>query len=133
MFQTEFEFTLPCGFLDEDGTLHRDGVMRLATAADEILPLKDPRVQKNDAYLIVILLSRVITRLGSLAAINPKVIEGLFATDLAYLQDLYNRINTLEDRAGACPHCGKALTAADVGSVPAGERPGEWSATPSLN
>jgi len=133
MFQTEFEFTLPCGFLDEDGTLHREGVMRRATAADEILPLKDPRVQKNDAYLIVILLSRVVTRLGSLPAINPKVVEGLFATDLAYLQELYNRINALDDRAGACPHCGKALNAADVGSVTAGERSGEWSATPSIN
>ena len=119
MFQTEFEFTLPCGFLDEDGTLHRDGVMRRATAADEILPLKDPRVQKNEAYLVVILLARVITRLGSVAAINPKVIEGLFATDLAFLQDLYNRINRLEGE--------------DVGGGQPGERRGEWSATPSIN
>ena len=65
MFQTEFEFILPCGFLDEEGNLHREGVMRRATAADEILPLKDPRVVKNEAYVIVILLSRVVTRLGS--------------------------------------------------------------------
>ena len=79
MFQTEYEFTLPFGYLDGEGTLHREGVMRLATAADEILPLKDPRVQSNQAYLIVILLARVITRLGSLAQINPKVIEGLYA------------------------------------------------------
>jgi hypothetical protein len=128
MFQTEFEFTLPCGFLDEEGTLHRDGVMRRATAADEILPLKDPRVQKNEAYLVVILLSRVVTRLGSLAAINPKVVEGLFATDLAYLQDLYNRINQLESGSDACPHCGKPIAAGALG-----ERSGEWSATPSLN
>ncbi len=120
MFQTEFEFTLPCGYLDEDGTLHRDGVMRRATAADEILPLKDPRVQKNEAYLVVILLSRVVTRLGSLAAVNPKVIEGLFATDLAFLQELYNRINRLDTDAAAA-------------GVPLGERPGEWSATPSIN
>jgi hypothetical protein len=133
MFQTEFEFTLPCGFLGEDGTLHREGVMRRATAADEILPLKDPRVQKNDAYLIVILLSRVVTRLGSLASINPKVIECLFATDLAFLQDLYNRINALDDRAGTCPHCGKAISASEMGGVPAGEQSGEWSATPSIN
>jgi len=133
MFQTEFEFTLPCGFLDEDGTLHRDGIMRRATAADEILPLKDPRVQKNDAYLIVILLSRVVTRLGSLPAINPKIVEGVFATDLAYLQDLYNRINALDDRASTCPHCGKTIAAGEQGSVPAGERVGEWSATPSIN
>src|SRR5262247_3840492 len=95
VFRTEVEFKLPCGYLDEDGTLHRDGVMRRATAADEILPLKDPRVQKNEAYLVVILLARVVTRLGSVAAVNPKVIEGLFATDLAFLQNLYNRINRL--------------------------------------
>ena len=107
MFQTEFDFTLPCGYLDEDGTLHRDGVMRRATAADEILPLKDPRVQKNEAYLVVILLSRVVTRLGLLAAINPKVIENLFATDLAFLQDLYNRINRdgKSSLTAACPRC----------------------------
>jgi hypothetical protein len=133
MFQTEFEFTLPCGFLDEDGTLHREGVMRRATAADEILPLKDPRVQKNDAYLIVILLSRVVTRLGSLPAVNPKIVEGLFATDLAHLQELYNKINALDDRASACPHCGKAIAAGEQGGMPAGERAGEWSATPSIN
>lgn len=131
MFKTEFEFTLPCGFLDEEGTLHRDGIMRRATAADEILPLRDPRVQKNDAYLIVILLSRVVTRLGALPAINPKIVEGLFATDLAYLQDLYNRINALHDDA-ACPHCGKALRE-DDGLAHGGTRPGESWATPSIN
>ena len=93
MFQTEYEFTLPLGFLDDDGTLHRDGVMRLATAADEIVPLKDARVQRNPAYLTVILLSRVVTRLGSLELVTPKTIEGLFAADLAFLQDAYNEIN----------------------------------------
>src|SRR5262252_927424 len=93
MFQTEFEFTLPMGYVDQNGTLHRQGLMRLATAADEILPLKDPRVQSNEAYLILILLSRVITKLGSVTNINPKVIEGLYAADLAYLQEFYNRIN----------------------------------------
>jgi hypothetical protein len=130
MFQTEFEFTLPCGFLDDEGTLHREGVMRRATAADEILPLKDPRVQKNEAYLIVILLSRVVTRLGGIAAINPKVVEGLFATDLAYLQDLYNRINALHDDT-ACPSCGKPLgnDEAAGGAL----QPGESWATPSIN
>jgi len=133
MFQTEFEFTLPCGFLDEDGTLHRDGIMRRATAADEILPLKDPRVQKNEGYLVVILLSRVITRLGSVSAINPKIVENLFATDLAYLQNLYNRINQLEGPGDACPHCGKTLDPAHAGDMRAGERSGEWSATPSIN
>jgi len=107
MFQTEFEFTLPCGYLDEDGTLHREGVMRRATAADEILPLKDPRVLKNPAYLVVILLARVVTRLGNLSQINPKVIEDLYATDLAFLQNLYNQINQLEEtRQGMiCPNC----------------------------
>jgi hypothetical protein len=133
MFQTEFEFTLPCGFLDEEGTLHREGVMRRATAADEILPLKDPRVQKNEAYLVVILLSRVITTLGSMPLITPKIIEGLFATDLAFLQDLYNRINQLESAAAACPHCGKAIDAANGEDFLPGERAGEWSVTPQIN
>ena len=93
MLQTEFPFTLPIGYVDEEGSLHQTGVMRLATAFDEIAPLKDPRVQGNPAYLIVILLARVITQLGSLEVINPKVIEGLYAADLSYLQDLYSRIN----------------------------------------
>jgi hypothetical protein len=107
MFQTEYEFTLPCGYLDDDGTLHRHGVMRRATAADEILPLKDPRVQKNPAYLVVILLSRVITHLEGVSPINPKVIEELYATDLAYLQDLYNEINQVGNGhiSVTCPQC----------------------------
>ena len=107
MLHTEHEFTLPIGYLDPDGTLHRDGVMRLATAADEILPLKDPRVVKNAAYLIVILLSRVVTRLGSVSPITPKVIEELYAKDLAFLQDLYNDINRLDPRRddAVCPEC----------------------------
>jgi hypothetical protein len=107
MFRTEHEFTLPMGFIDEQGTMHRDGVMRLATAADEILPLKDPRVQKNAAYLVVILLSRVITRLGGVDPITPKTIESLFAADLAYLQDLYNDINQVGNGhvPVTCPQC----------------------------
>jgi len=107
MFRTELEFTLPCGYLDEDGNLQKEGVMRRATASDEILPLRDPRVQKNPAYLVVILLSRVITRLGSLEQINPKVIESLYATDLAFLQNLYNEINRLEaeQHSVTCPQC----------------------------
>ena len=111
MFQTEFEFTLPCGYLDDEGTLHRDGVMRRATAADEILPLKDPRVQKNQAYLVVILLSRVITRLGGVSQMNPKIIENLYATDLAYLQNLYNEINQLGNGhlSITCPECQHAF------------------------
>ena len=107
MFQTEFEFTLPCGYLDEEGTLHRDGIMRRATAADEILPLKDPRVTKKPAYQVMILLSRVIVRLGSVPQVNPHVVENLYATDLAYLQNLYNEINRLEDSSDlvVCPEC----------------------------
>ena len=111
MFQNEFEFSLPCGYLDEEGNLHRDGVMRRATAADEILPLKDPRVVKNSAYLVVILLSRVITRLGSLPQVNPRVIEGLFVEDTAYLQEFYRRVNGGEQLtiAAKCPHCNEPV------------------------
>jgi hypothetical protein len=107
MFQTEYEFILPCGYLDGEGTLHREGVMRRATAADEILPLKDPRVVKNSAYLAVILLSRVMTRLGGVPDITPKVIENLYATDLAYLQNLYNEVNRLDNGhiSVTCPQC----------------------------
>lgn len=107
MLQTEFEFTLPRGYVDSEGNLHREGVMRLSTAADEILPLKDPRVQANQAYLIIILLARVITRLGSLPQINPKVIEGLYSADLAYLQEFYNAINFKGAAAKSvvCPKC----------------------------
>ena len=93
VFQTEVEFMLPKGYLDNEGILHREGVMRLATAADEILPLKDSRVQQNPAYLTVIVLSRVLTRLGSLTDINTKTIERLYASDLNYLQQLYESIN----------------------------------------
>ena len=106
-FQTEFEFTLPKGYVDSEGNLQKKGIMRLATAADEILPLKDPRVQANPAYLTIILLSRVITRLGDLHVIDTKVIENLFATDLAYLQDFYGRINengTTKIKV-RCPQC----------------------------
>jgi hypothetical protein len=106
LLQTEHEFTLPTGYLDDEGTLHRDGTMRLATAADEILPLSDPRVQKNPGYLAVILLSRVVTRLGTVDRITPKTIEGLFASDLAHLQDLYNAINGLASGDEVvCPAC----------------------------
>lgn len=100
VISTEHSFTLPIGYRDADGTLHRDGVMRLATAGDEILPLKDHRVQANPAYLTVIVLSRVITRLGSLDMINTKVVEDLFSADFAFLQSLYNRINQVEGEGG---------------------------------
>lgn len=101
MFRTEYEFVLPHGYLDEDGELHREGVMRLATAGDEILPLKDSRVQKNPAYLVVIVLSRVVTRLGSLPGVSTKTIENLFVADLAFLQRLYNDINRVDADASA--------------------------------
>ena len=108
-FQTEIEFELPKGYLDESGTLHRRGTMRLATAADEILPLRDPRVQQNEAYLAVIVLARVITRLGTLPDIHTGVIEGLFASDLAYLERLYETFNSGEEAEPAKPAGGRGL------------------------
>jgi hypothetical protein len=119
---TEFPFVLPRGYVDEDGTVHRDGVMRLATARDEIAPLRDPRVRDNEAYLTVLLLSRVVTRLGALDGINPGVVEGMFATDLSFLQDHYRRINTEGwDRATVrCPSCQHGFEVEMSGS-----RPGE--------
>lgn len=105
--QTEFKFTLPHGYVDAEGNLHKKGVMRLGTAFDEIAPMKDHRVKVNPAYLVVILLSRVITQLGDLEQINPKVIEGLFAGDFAFLQDLYHQINLNGNSSIAvtCPEC----------------------------
>lgn len=108
VLQTEYEFTLPKGYVDDDGNLHQKGVMRLANAADEILPMKDPRVQSNPSYLTIILLSRVVTKLGELHSISPGTIEKLFVTDLTYLQELYRRLNgdgnlLLKVK---CPHCG---------------------------
>jgi len=120
--RTEFPFVLPRGYVDESGALHRDGVMRLATARDEILPLRDPRVRENEAYLTVVLLGRVITRLGTLSQVNNGVIEGLFASDLAFLQDLYRRVNQ-EGHTQAevtCPACRHGFTV-DL----SGEQPGE--------
>jgi hypothetical protein len=107
VLQTEFEFTLPRGFVDSNGNLHKHGTMRLATAMDEIAPQRDPRVANNQAYLAVILLSRVITKLGNVPDVNSGVIERLFSADFAYLQDFYRQIN--EDGttkiAAACPEC----------------------------
>jgi hypothetical protein len=96
MIQTEFEFTLPKGYLDTEGNLHRKGVMRLARAMDEIVPMRDPRVKSNPAYATVLILSRVITRLGALEEITPVVVEEFFACDLNYLQKFYRQINELE-------------------------------------
>jgi hypothetical protein len=105
--KTEYEFTLPVGYVDKDGNVHREGVMRLANAKDEIVIVVDPRVQKNRAYLIIVLLSRVIKRLGDITDVHTGVIENLFAADLRYLEEMYNRIN--EDEATisvTCPACG---------------------------
>jgi len=116
-FQTEFEFTLPRGYRDDEGTLHREGVMRLARAADEIKPLNDPRVQSNPAYQTVLVLAEAITGLGSMEEVTPAVVEDLYVSDLAYLQDLYERVNERGTDAVdvACPECGERF-AVDRGS-----------------
>jgi hypothetical protein len=121
--RTEFTFVLPRGYIDESGAIHREGSMRLATARDEIAPQRDPRVRENEAYLTVILLSRVVTKLGSVGQITPTTIEGLFASDLAFLQDLYRRINQEGHTHAAvtCPEC-KHEFAVDVAG---GERLGK--------
>lgn len=118
--QTEFPFVLPQGYLDSEGTLHREGTMRLATAYDEIAPMRDPRVQTNPGYLVIILLSRVITRLGTVQSITPKSIEGLFSGDLIFLQDFYQRINQNGHSRlqVTCPHCQGEF---QVETVPLGE------------
>ena len=120
--QTEYPFVLPRGFVDDAGTLHRNGVMRLATARDEILPLRDPRVRENEAYLSVVLLARVLVRLGTLTDVHAGIVERLFAADLAFLQDLYRRINQEGHTLAAvtCPSCGHDFQV-DV----AGDAPGE--------
>jgi hypothetical protein len=120
--RTEFAFELPRGYVDDGGTVHRHGVMRLATARDEILPLRDPRVRDNEAYLTVLLLSRVVVQLGTLSGVTAGIIEGLFASDLAFLQDLYRRVNQegTTQAAVTCPAC-KHEFAVDV----AGGRLGE--------
>lgn len=97
LIKTEYEFVLPVGYVDESGTLHREGKMRLAIAADEILPMRDPRVQQNPSYLTIIILSRVVVKLGDLKMITPKVIENLYTKDFNYLQKLYNNINQADD------------------------------------
>lgn len=120
--KTEFAFELPCGFVDGSGVVHRSGTMRMATARDEIAPLRDPRVRENEAYLTLILLSRVVTQLGTLSQITPTTIEDLFAADLAFLQDLYRRINTLRHTNAevTCPSCSQEFTV-DLASGSSGE------------
>ncbi|NEB05162.1 hypothetical protein [Streptomyces sp. SID13726] len=105
--RTEFPFQLPRGYVDESGTVHRDGVMRLSTARDELVPLRDVRVQENPAYLSVVLLGRVISRLGTLPMVHDGIVENMFASDLAFLQDFYRQINAEGHTRAAvqCPHC----------------------------
>jgi len=124
--QTEFPFTLPRGYVDAEGNLHREGVMRLATAMDEIAPLRDPRVRQNQAYLVIILLSRVVTRLGTIEFVTPLEIEKLFTSDLAYLQRLYRQINERGTSVVSvqCPEC-SADVEVDISSL------GGLQATPS--
>lgn len=106
-FQTEFEFTLPRGFVDAEGNVHRQGTMRLATAMDEIAPMRDPRVRSNQAYLVIILLARVVSKLGTVQSITPNTVESMFSADLAYLQDFYRRINETgtSEVEVVCPNC----------------------------
>lgn len=104
MFQKEFEFTLPKGYIDPDGNLHRKGVMRLATAIDEIAPLRDPRVKSNPAYATIIILSRVITCLGALSEVSPMVVENFYAQDMNYLQDFYRSINGFDSETSSPEH-----------------------------
>ena len=120
--RTEYPFVLPRGYVDEHGQVHRDGIMRLATARDEIAPQTDARVRQNPSYLTVILLERTVTRLGSLPAVDTFVVENLFASDLAFLQDLYRRINQ-EGRTEAevtCPSCGHGFAVDVAGDAPGG-------------
>jgi hypothetical protein len=106
MLQTEFEFLLPRGYIDPEGNLHRNGIMRLATAKDEIEPLNDPRVKTNELYLGLLMLSRVVIKLGTLSVLSPEIIEGLFASDYSYLQDLYLRLNDTGNIIETqCPNC----------------------------
>jgi hypothetical protein len=121
--RTEYTFVLPRGYVDGTGTVHRDGVMRLATARDEITPQRDPRVRENESYLTVLLLSRVVTRLGTLPQVHTGVVEGLFASDLAFLQDLYRRINQEGHTQAAvtCPACNHQFAVDVAGEQRLGE------------
>jgi hypothetical protein len=109
--KTEFPFTLPRGYVDPAGTVHREGAMRLATARDEIEPLRSAEVRQNEAYLSVLLLSRVVTRIGNVTDVTPDLVENLFASDFDHLQRLYERLNTDGESVGAvtCPACSESF------------------------
>ena len=133
-FKTEFSFRLPRGFVDEEGKVHRDGVMRLATARDEIVPLQDYRVQSNRAYLVIVLLSRVISKLGDLRSITVETVENLFSTDLAFLQEFYRKINEeggVPKHHIACAKCGHEMDVDMVtGTLLTGEDGGSGQSGP---
>jgi hypothetical protein len=120
--RTEFAFELPRGYVDDKGTVHRSGTMRLATARDELVPLRDVRVQENPAYLSVVLLSRVITQLGTIPSVHDGIVEQMFASDLAFLQDFYRQVNAEGHTRAAvtCPHCEKPFDV-DLGGSRLGE------------
>jgi len=120
--RTEYPFSLPRGYVDEHGRMHRDGIMRLATARDELTTQADQRVRANPAYLTVLLLERTVTTLGNLPAVDTFVVENLFASDLAFLQDLYRRINAdgHTEVAVSCPHCGTDFAVDVAGDAPGG-------------
>ncbi len=122
ILRTEYPFVLPRGFVDEDGKVHREGVMRLATGRDEIAPQTDPRVRQNGAYLSILLLERTVTSLGTVPAVDTFVVENLFASDLAFLQDLYRRINSegRTEAAVSCPSCGHDFAVDLAGDAPGG-------------
>jgi hypothetical protein len=123
--RTEYAFALPRGYVDAAGGVHREGVMRLATARDELEPLRDPAVRENDAYLTVLLLARVVTRIGDVTDITPDLIEGLYAADFDHLQRLYERVNTGEETVGRvdCPACGVEFEVdlSEIEDAPPGE------------
>jgi hypothetical protein len=120
--RTEYPFVLPRGYVDEDGKVHREGVMRLATGRDEIAPQTDPRVRQNAAYLSILLLERTVTTLGTVPGVDTFVVENLFASDLAFLQDLYRRINSegRTEAAVSCPSCGHDFAVDLAGDAPGG-------------
>lgn len=120
--RTEYPFTLPRGYVDEHGQVHRDGVMRLATARDEITTQADQRAKQNPAYLTVLLLARTVTALGNVSEVDHFVVENLFASDLAFLQDLYRRINAEghTEVGVSCPNCGHDFAVDVAGDAPGG-------------
>ncbi|SDF45716.1 hypothetical protein SAMN05216553_101726 [Lentzea fradiae] len=117
--RTEFPFTLPRGYVDEDGRLHREGALRLATAKDELTAQAEPLVRQNPSYLTIYLIMRTLTRLGTLPAVDRFVVEHMFASDLTFLQDLYRRVNQLGHTEGevACPECGHQFLVDVAGEV----------------